>query len=114
MTAPVIESAGPGRFRVSGTLDYASVGRLERLARPLLGAAPEAVVDLGGVRSANSAALALLLEWVDQARQARRRIRFTRVPAAVLEIAEVSNVADLIPLAGTGDEPTDAPEAHKA
>jgi phospholipid transport system transporter-binding protein len=102
MTAPAFESTGPGRFRVSGALDYASVGRVERLARPLLGAAPEAVVDLGGVQTANSAALALLLEWVDQARQGRRRVRFTGVPAAVLEIAKVSNVADLLPLAGNG------------
>lgn len=103
MTAATLEPIAPGRFRVSGTLDFASVGRLERLARPLLGAAPEAVVDLGGVQVANSAALALLLEWVDQARQARRRIRFTGVPAAVLEIAKVSNVTDLLPLAGDGD-----------
>ena len=103
MTAPAFESTGPGRFRVSGALDYASVGRVERLARPLLRAAPEAVVDLGGVQTANSAALALLLEWVDQARQGRRRIRFTGVPAAVLEIAKVSNVAELLPLAGNGD-----------
>jgi phospholipid transport system transporter-binding protein len=102
MTAALIESAGPGRFRVKGVLDYVSVGRLERLARPLLGAAPEAVVDLTAVRDANSAALALLLEWVDQAGQAGRRIRFAGVPAAVLEIAKVSNVADLLPLAGNG------------
>ena len=53
--------------------------------------------------SRRSAALALLLEWVDQARRARRRIRFAGVPAAVLEIARVSNVAELLPLAETGD-----------
>ena len=103
MIAPVLEPTGPGRFRVRGTLSFASVGQLERAARPLLGAAPEAVIDLRGVDSANSAALALLLEWVDQARRARRRIRFAGVPAAVLEIARVSNVAELLPLAETGD-----------
>jgi len=103
MIAPAFELTGPGRFRVRGTLDFTSVGRLEQAARPLLRAAPEAVVDLSGVESANSAALALLLEWVDQARQSRRRVRFAGVPAAVLEIARVSNVAELLPLAETGD-----------
>ena len=103
MTAPAFESTGPGRFRVRGALNFASVGQLERLARPLLGASPEAVVDLAGVDSANSAALALLLEWVDQARRSRRRIRFAGVPAAVLEIARVSNVAELLPLAEQGE-----------
>jgi phospholipid transport system transporter-binding protein len=103
MIAPAFESTGPGRFRVRGALNFASAGQIERAARPLLGAAPEAVVDLAGVGNADSAALALLLEWVDQARQSGRRIRFTGVPAAVLEIAKVSNVVDLLPLAGTGD-----------
>jgi len=103
MKDATIESTGPGRFRVTGRLDFASVGRLERLARPLLGAAPEAVIDLHGVDSADSAALALLLEWVDQARQAGRRVRFKGVPDAVLEIARVSNAADLLPVAGTAD-----------
>jgi len=98
-----IEAAGPGVFRVSGVLDFASVGRLEAAARPLLSGAADAVVDLGGVERANSAALALLLEWVDQARRARRRLRFQGVPAGVLEIAKVSNVADLLPLAAAGD-----------
>lgn len=102
MTGPTIETTAPGRFRLSGVLDYASVGRLERLARPLLGATAEAVVDLGGIESANSAALVLLLEWLDQARQAGRRIRFAGVPASVLEIARVSNVADLLPTAADG------------
>jgi phospholipid transport system transporter-binding protein len=54
------------------------------------------------VDTANSAALALLLEWVDQAHRGRRRIRFAGVPAAVLEIAKASNVADLLPLAESG------------
>ena len=103
MSTARIEAAGPGEFRVSGVLDFASVGRLEAAARPLLNRAADAVVDLGGVERANSAALALLLEWVDQARRARRRLRFRGVPAGVLEIAKVSNVADLLPLAAAGD-----------
>ena len=103
MITPAFELTSPGRFRVRGTLSFASVGQLERAARPLLSAAPEALVDLSGVESANSAALALLLEWVDQARRASRRIRFVGVPAAVLGIARVSNVAALLPLAETGD-----------
>ena len=103
MSAARIEVTAPGLFRVSGVLDYSSVGRLEASARSLLGAVPEALVDLGGVERANSAALALLLEWVDQARQASRRIHFKGVPQAVLEIASVSNVAALLPLAEVGD-----------
>ena len=49
MSTARIEVAGPGVFRVSGVLDFDSVGRLEAAARPLLGGAADALVDLGGV-----------------------------------------------------------------
>ena len=98
MSGASIEADGPGRFRVSGVLDYDSVGPLEATSRALLSTAPDAVVDLAGVERANSAALALLLEWLDQARRANRRIRFAGLPKSVLEIAEVSNVTRLLPV----------------
>jgi phospholipid transport system transporter-binding protein len=102
MSSASIAADGPGRFRVSGVLDYASVGPLESASRSLLAAVPEAVVDLAGVERANSAALVLLLEWLDQAQRANRRIRFAGLPKSVLEIAEVSNVTRLLPVEAPG------------
>jgi len=104
MIGASIAADGPGRFRVSGVLDYASVGPLETASRALLAAAPEAVVDLAGVERANSAALALLLEWLDQAQRANRRLRFAGIPRSVLEIAEVSNVTRLLPVEAAAPE----------
>jgi phospholipid transport system transporter-binding protein len=105
MSTASISADGPGRFRVSGVLDFASVGALETASRPLLAAAPDAVVDLAGVERANSAALVLLIEWLAQAQRTNRRIRFAGLPRSVLEIAEVSNVTRLLPVeasAGAG------------
>jgi phospholipid transport system transporter-binding protein len=98
MSVASIVADGPGRFRVSGVLDYGSVGALEAASRPLLASAPDAVVDLAGVERANSAALVLLLEWLDHAQRANRRIRFAGLPTSVLEIAGVSNVTRLLPV----------------
>jgi phospholipid transport system transporter-binding protein len=98
-----IEPAGDRRFRVSGVLDYGTVAALEARGRLLLAATADAVVDLSGVERANSAGLALLLEWLDQARVARRRLRYEGVPESLLEIAATSNVAALLPVVATGE-----------
>lgn len=103
MSQARIEPAGDRHFRVSGVLDYATVAALEARGRLLLAATADAVVDLSGVERANSAGLALLLEWLDQARAARRRLRYEGVPESLLEIAATSNVAVLLPVVATGE-----------
>lgn len=100
-----IEPDGDRRFRVSGVLDYGTVVALEARGRALLAATPDAVVDFSGVERANSAGLVLLLEWLDQARAGQRRLRYEAVPAALVAIAGVSNVTDLLPIVATGDGP---------
>jgi phospholipid transport system transporter-binding protein len=103
MSFASIEPAGNGRLRVSGVLDFGTVAALEARGRALLAAMPDAVIDLSGVERANSAGLVLLLEWLDQARAARRRLRYDGVPEALLEIAGVSNVAELLPVVAGGE-----------
>jgi phospholipid transport system transporter-binding protein len=53
-------------------------------------------VDFSGVDKADSAGLALLLEWKAQARQRARRIDYAEVPASVLAIAETTEVQHLL------------------
>ncbi|MCU0766581.1 MAG: STAS domain-containing protein [Gammaproteobacteria bacterium] len=102
MNVARIEPAGDRRFRVSGVLDYGTVATLEARGHALFAAVPDALVDLSGVERANSAGLALLLEWVDRARAERRRLRYEAVPASLVDIARMSNAVDLLPLVPTG------------
>src|SRR5690606_27697512 len=65
-----LESLGEGRFRVSGTLDARTVGRLLEEGAASFDNGASVEVDLGGVTESDSAGLALLIEWL---RAARRR-----------------------------------------
>ncbi|HEB99345.1 MAG TPA: STAS domain-containing protein, partial [Thiotrichales bacterium] len=52
-----------------------------------------------GVGRADSAGLALLVEWMREARRQGREIRFLGMPAQMSAIAEVSGLSELLPVA---------------
>ena len=55
------------------------------------------VIDLAGVDEADSAALSLLLELQREAKSRGFGITFANLPAAIVSLAEVYGVSDLIP-----------------
>jgi phospholipid transport system transporter-binding protein len=59
-------------------------------------AAGETVFDLGGVQSADSSALALMLAWERRARAEGRMLKFVNVPANVDALAKLYGVDELI------------------
>jgi len=58
--------------------------------------AGETVFDLGGVQSADSSALALMLAWERRARAQGRMLKFVNVPANVDALAKLYGVDELI------------------
>ena len=83
---------------LGGELSLATSAGLYRAMKPRLSGEGRLLVDMQGVTRADSAGLALMLEWVEQARQRGRPIRFRGVPEALRSIARFSNVLDLVPL----------------
>lgn len=59
------------------------------------GAVPESI-DLSGLEATDSAAIALLLEWKQWARQAGGDVRFEQPPEALQTIAGLSHVDQLL------------------
>jgi len=94
--------AGEGRFALSGALVFGNAARLlaegERAFEPL----QSVEVDLAGVTRADSAGLALLIEWSLAARDAGRRVGYCNVPPAVASLAGISDVSELIAPASGG------------
>lgn len=100
MTQAVLTAVTAGRWRLSGTLDFTTVSRLAAEGQALLaGAAGQAVVevDLSAVEQANSAGLALLLEWIEMARARGVRLSYAHLPTSLQRIAAFSNLQDLLP-----------------
>jgi phospholipid transport system transporter-binding protein len=58
--------------------------------------AGETVFDLGGVRAADSSALALMLAWQRRAQAQGRKLTFVNVPANVDALASLYGVDGLI------------------
>lgn len=67
---------------------------LEQGAAAIAGGAT--VFDLGGVKTADSSGVALMLAWQRRARQAGRDLAFVNVPANLHTLADVYGVESLL------------------
>ncbi|NCA69027.1 MAG: STAS domain-containing protein [Sphingobacteriia bacterium] len=99
MSAAHLTSHGPGCFSLEGRLDFSTVARLAVCGGELLHAQTVVEIDLAGVTAANSAGLALLLEWLDMARARGARLTYRNLPDSLARLARVSNLESVLPLA---------------
>jgi len=93
---PSLASTGPGSFAVNGPVTFATAGPLLEAGCSAFGAQTAVTVNLQAVTRVDSAALALLLEWLRGARADGRAMRFTGLPDKLLAIARLSGVEGLL------------------
>lgn len=91
-----LEDQGEGRFAVRGDLSFATANTILHESEARFARHASLMIDLSGVERADSAGLALMIEWKAQARARSAEIRFEGVPESVLAIANTSEVSDLI------------------
>lgn len=88
-----------GRFRLAGELSFATVPQVYAQGGVLFNSkAATLVLDLSGVERTDSAGLALLVEWLRQARRRQQNLHFRNIPAQLLAIAKASGLEDILPL----------------
>ncbi len=93
MSETRVTDEGGGRFAVTGPLTFDTVHTL--LALPAADGTAPITIDLTGVPRADSAGLALMLEWLRQARQKNRGLTFTHIPARLQDLIDVSGLSAL-------------------
>jgi phospholipid transport system transporter-binding protein len=87
----------PGTYRLEDALTFATVPMLRQPGLNLIAAAAGDVqFDLECVPLTDSAGLALLIDWLAEARARQRTLRYLRVPEALSELAKLSDVEALI------------------
>jgi phospholipid transport system transporter-binding protein len=96
VSAALLESLGAGRFRVNGALDATTVAEVLAQSKERFANAASIEVDLGGVTDADSAGLALLIEWLRLARERSQRIVLLNVAGQINALAKISEVEDLL------------------
>lgn len=99
MSETRLEAGEGGRFQVSGELVFATVPELLAQGRVLFDSDAGIELDFHRVTRADSAGLALLIEWTRIAHHRHRNIVFRNVPEQLLSIARVSGVDAILPFA---------------
>lgn len=87
---------GAGRYQVSGRLGFETVPEVWRKSRAVLADGAAAVIDLGAVTQVDSAALALVIEWLRWARTDRKQLGLVNMPEALRALARISEVEHLL------------------
>ena len=93
-----ISEATPGRVVVSGELTFATARDAREVGTLVLEGsnAPNIVVDCAGVGRADSAGLAVLLDWLAWAKRRSKRVKLENLPASLVAIAKISEVDGLL------------------
>jgi phospholipid transport system transporter-binding protein len=86
-----------GVLAVGGVLTFDTVPDVYAASVDWLGDATGPVtIDLAEVQKADSAGLALLIEWLQRAGAAGRELRFSNVPLQVRSLTRVSGLSEVL------------------
>ncbi len=96
---PRIVSAEDGRVEISGDLTFETVSGLRERGAEVLRGDGDVTLDLDAVTRADSAGLALMVEWLKQAKRKDTSLQVVNMPDQMLAIARMSKL-DSILLAG--------------
>ncbi|MEM8815004.1 MAG: STAS domain-containing protein [Pseudomonadota bacterium] len=91
-----LKDLGEGRFALDGEMSFDTAERILKASETPFGQYTRLEVDLAGVDKADSAGLALLLEWITWANHTVREIRFTSIPERIVAIAKTTEVEPLL------------------
>jgi phospholipid transport system transporter-binding protein len=98
----VISEPAAGRIVVTGELTFASARDARQLGLLVLeGSTARALaIDCSGVTRADSAGLAVLLDWLAWGRRKSRKVTLENLPASLVAIAKISEIDGLLQAAG--------------
>lgn len=82
---------------VRGELTFDTVPGLYRESAGWFEGEGDLMISLREVTRADSAGLALLIEWLNRAQRANRSIRFLDIPAQVQTLIRVNGLTDALP-----------------
>lgn len=101
MNVAVTESTA-GHVTVTGELTFATAREARQVGVLVLESsrAERIIVDCKGVTRADSAGLAVLLDWLAWGRRRSRAVSLTNLPPSLVAIARISEVDELLTAAG--------------
>lgn len=99
MSEASFECVNDASYRLIGRVTFATVPAIWHESKAMFVSPADSLsVDLGEVVHADSAGLALLIEWLRGAQQAKKSIHFKHIPEQLRSIAELSQLERILPL----------------
>jgi phospholipid transport system transporter-binding protein len=93
-----ISESSAGRITVTGELTFATARDARELGTRVLesSSASRLVIDCAGVTRADSAGLAVLIDWLGWGRRRSREVSLENIPQALVAIARISELDELL------------------
>ena len=93
MSQPLtIIDQGSGRIKLEGDLTFIAIDKKVSHSFAFLKGAKRVAIDLGSITAADSAGLALLIEWIKYARHERIQLSLNNIPSQILGLAKLSGL----------------------
>lgn len=92
------QQSEPAHWLLSGVVALHTVLPLLPQGRRCIDATSEAVttVDLSGITESDSAAVALLIDWLRYAHKRQKQLVFTNMPAKMRDVVQVSDLEEVL------------------
>lgn len=105
MSADSLAPRSDGVFEMSGSLTFQTVPGFHGHAGSLLqGNAQPITVDMKGITLTDSAGLALMIEWLQMARAAKRELVFANLPDQMTDLIRVNGLQKIFGLENGQDK----------
>lgn len=99
MSTPTLNKVSDNQFAVSGELNMQTVPAIAKTASAFLnGSSGTVTIDMSAVTRADSAGLALLVDWLRIAHRRQYELLFINLPEQLLRIAKVSELHEILPI----------------
>lgn len=99
MDVSSINSVNENQYEVIGKMTFATVPELLNKSKEKFDTAgAEIIFDLNKVKHADSAGLALMLEWLRLAKVADKNIKFVKIPPQLLNLTEITGLSHILTL----------------
>jgi phospholipid transport system transporter-binding protein len=92
-----LQAGQPGRLSAAGPLTFATARQARAAGLSALAAAGSAVeLDCSAINHADSAGLAVLIDWLGSAKRAGRSLRYQHLPEGLVALARISDLSELL------------------
>lgn len=91
-----IAAVAPGRLEARGAMSYNTAARALTAGLNLIPHGEPCTICLAGVTEADSAGLAVLVEWLATARKRGASVRYEGIPPQILAVARISDLEELL------------------